>query len=174
MTLMAQFLIQPLHTPPPLHSPPAGGSAKQARDRRFQAILPLRGKILNVERADDASLYKNRELADLIVALGLGPKGSDSGLSGLRYSKVVLLTDADVDGAHIRTLLLTFLFRWGMWPGFGVGLLVAAGAGAGAGSTAPGCRPIGPEARQARSAAHELVRMAETAGGRWHQAQACV
>ena len=96
----------------------AGGSAKQARDRTFQAILPLRGKILNVERKDNASLYKNNEIADLIVALGLGVKGaadSDGGpdpLAGLRYGKVILLTDADVDGAHIRTLLLTFLFRY--------------------------------------------------------------
>jgi DNA gyrase subunit B len=89
----------------------AGGSAKQARDRRFQAILPLRGKILNVERRDDASLYKNAEISDLIVALGLGVKGG-ADLSALRYGKVILLTDADVDGAHIRTLLLTFLFRY--------------------------------------------------------------
>jgi DNA gyrase/topoisomerase IV subunit B len=117
----AHAIIPAHHLPPSPH--PTGGSAKQARDRRFQAILPLRGKILNVERADDASLYKNRELADLIVALGLGPKGSDSGLSGLRYSKVVLLTDADVDGAHIRTLLLTFLFRWGLRAGLGLGRL---------------------------------------------------
>ena len=89
----------------------AGGSAKQARDRRFQAILPLRGKILNVERQDDSRLYKNQEIASLIVGLGLGLKG-DSDLSSLRYGKVILLTDADVDGAHIRTLLLTFLFRY--------------------------------------------------------------
>ena len=65
----------------------AGGSAKQARDRRFQAILPLRGKILNVERADDAALYKNKEIASLIVALGLGVKG-DHDISGLRYGRV--------------------------------------------------------------------------------------
>ena len=96
----------------------AGGSAKQARDRRFQAVLPLRGKILNVERKDDASLYRNNEIADLIVALGLGVKGADASdggpdpLAGLRYGRVILLTDADVDGAHIRTLLLTFLFRY--------------------------------------------------------------
>jgi len=92
----------------------AGGSAKQARDRVTQAILPLRGKILNVERKDDASLYKNAEIADLIVALGLGVKGEsgERALQGLRYGKVILLTDADVDGAHIRTLLLTFLFRY--------------------------------------------------------------
>lgn len=86
----------------------AGGSAKQARDRVFQAVLPLRGKILNVERKDDAAMYKNNELSNLIVALGLGTKGE--GLN-LRYGRVVILTDADVDGAHIRTLLLTFLFR---------------------------------------------------------------
>ncbi|DBA95548.1 TPA: hypothetical protein ACH3X3_013403 [Trebouxia sp. C0006] len=88
----------------------AGGSAKQARDRRFQAILPLRGKILNVEKKDDASLYKNNEISNLILGLGLGLKGED--VTNLRYGKVILLTDADVDGAHIRTLLLTFLFRY--------------------------------------------------------------
>lgn len=88
----------------------AGGSAKQARDRRFQAILPLRGKILNAERHDDAKLYKNNEISSLIVGLGLGLKGED--LESLRYGKVIILTDADVDGAHIRTLLLTFLFRY--------------------------------------------------------------
>ena len=88
----------------------AGGSAKQARDRRFQAILPLRGKILNAERNDDAKLYKNNEISSLIVGLGLGLKGED--LAQLRYGKIIILTDADVDGAHIRTLLLTFLFRY--------------------------------------------------------------
>lgn len=88
----------------------AGGSAKQARDRRTQAVLPLRGKILNVERKDDVTLLKNNEIANLIVALGLGTKGDVLGQS-LRYNRVILLTDADVDGAHIRTLLLTFLFR---------------------------------------------------------------
>jgi len=88
----------------------AGGSAKQARDRRTQAILPLRGKILNVERKDDASLLKNNEIANIIVALGLASKGED--LSSLRYGRIIILTDADVDGAHIRTLLLTFLFRY--------------------------------------------------------------
>ena len=88
----------------------AGGSAKQARDRRFQAILPLRGKILNAERNDDAKLYKNNEISSLIVGLGLGLKGED--LQSLRYGKIIILTDADVDGAHIRTLLLTFLFRY--------------------------------------------------------------
>ncbi|GMH39786.1 hypothetical protein BSKO_07684 [Bryopsis sp. KO-2023] len=89
----------------------AGGSAKQARDRGFQAILPLRGKILNAERSTEEALYKNKEIASLIVALGLGPKGTEK-LDSLRYDRVVILTDADVDGAHIRTLLLTFLFRF--------------------------------------------------------------
>lgn len=89
----------------------AGGSAKQARDRRMQAILPLRGKIINVERQDEARLYQNSEISALIVGLGLGIKGEE-GLAGLRYGKIIILTDADVDGAHIRTLLLTFLFRY--------------------------------------------------------------
>ncbi|KAL6760990.1 hypothetical protein V8C86DRAFT_2545266 [Haematococcus lacustris] len=88
----------------------AGGSAKQARDRFTQAILPLRGKILNVERKDDASILQNAEISNVIVALGLGSK--EQGSKGLRYGKVIILTDADVDGAHIRTLLLTFLFRY--------------------------------------------------------------
>jgi len=90
----------------------AGGSAKQGRDRRFQAILPLRGKILNIERRDEAALYKNEEIQNLILALGLGVKGEDFKKEALRYHKIVILTDADVDGAHIRTLLLTFFFRY--------------------------------------------------------------
>ena len=90
----------------------AGGSAKQGRDRRFQAVLPLRGKILNVERKDEASMYKNTEISSMVTALGLGLKGEPFNESQLRYSKIVILTDADVDGAHIRTLLLTFLFRY--------------------------------------------------------------
>ena len=140
------FLFWPM--PDTFLMPPTGGSAKQARDRRFQAVLPLRGKILNVERNTDAAMYKNEEIAALIVALGLGLKGD--AVPALRYGKVwddsqhaqvplrvyhfsgahmrepsmsfaplilrraqvILLTDADVDGAHIRTLLLTFLFRY--------------------------------------------------------------
>ncbi|KMZ59988.1 DNA gyrase subunit B, chloroplastic/mitochondrial [Zostera marina] len=90
----------------------AGGSTKQGRDRRFQAVLPLRGKILNIERKDEAAMYKNEEIQNLILGLGLGVKGEDFRKEALRYHKIIILTDADVDGAHIRTLLLTFFFRY--------------------------------------------------------------
>src|SRR5690625_3695693 len=89
----------------------AGGSAKQVRDRTFQAILPLRGKVINTERAKLEDILKNEEISTIIHTIGAGI-GGDFNLDDVQYDKVIIMTDADTDGAHIQVLLLTFFYRY--------------------------------------------------------------
>ena len=89
----------------------AGGSAKQGRDRRFQAVLPLRGKVINTEKAKLPDIFKNEEISTIIYTIGAGV-GADFNIEDVNYDKVVIMTDADTDGAHIQVLLLTFFYRY--------------------------------------------------------------
>ena len=98
----------------------AGGSAKSGRNREFQAVLPIRGKILNVEKASMDKILANEEIRSLFTAMGTG-FGAEFDVTKARYQKLVIMTDADVDGAHIRTLLLTLIYRY-MKPVLGSGI----------------------------------------------------